>query len=747
MLGCFVLLSSLPADPLVDTAVNSRSAGRPTVALVLEGGGALGLAHIGVIQVIEELGIPVDIVVGTSMGSIVGGLYAAGYDAGGLQQIVEGIDWQELFSEHNSTLDDSYRTKSDRSRYFASVGIDRSGLQGTGGLLSGKKILTYMDCLVSGIPSPVDFDALPRRFRAVAADISTGEAVVLQRGSISDAMRASMSIVGVFAPYMIENRYLMDGGIVNNLPVDVARSMGADVVIAVDLLGGFLSTRDVEVLNRTPLEYLSQTMDIMVRSNVAKQLPGADYVITVDLHGFTIMDFSKSTTIIHQGETAARANLNMLIQLRDRLGKESDAGDSPELIPFTALGVSGGRQQDNEAVKSLLLPFVQEHSSPELLAMRAMRLYAERSLDNLRVQRGGDEGTTLLVHLESQEIAGTSLRLGINYSGTYTDRVSSQMVVTPGLLMMDWPWAGSEFSINLEMMNTLRLEGSLLQNLADIFFLRTDFLFRHDFETISFLSDDVSDVDYVFYRTVTSIGASAGVHPFPGAIISVSMARDWNQDTIGSSLPVALLAKNVTMLKADARILRTDASIFPMDGFSMEFEVMEGIPVLGADSTFLTLASRGAAYVKVKPSISCGFLWNAGVDFSGSVDGQDSAPLVYKPNLADRRLFPALLTADEQIGTYVGGAGLEMKLRSARLSRAVGVPSFILAQLSAGSVIRDASIFEQEAPAWFWSTSIGTGVRISEGFGFQLRAGVSGNLDALLVPYFSIDVGALGYCN
>ncbi|MFH2113769.1 MAG: patatin-like phospholipase family protein, partial [Spirochaetota bacterium] len=255
LLFCCLLSLHAQVEASDAIAVPGSIPERPTVALVLEGGGALGLAHIGVITAIEALGIPVDIVVGTSMGAIVGGLYAIGYDSAGLETMAAETDWLDLFSENLPARSDPYKSRESQSRYFASVQFDRYGLRGSGGLLTGMKILTYMDCLVSGIPSPVDFDTLPRRFRAVATDISTGKAVVLRDGSIADAMRASMGIPGVFAPHRIDGLFLMDGGIVDNLPVDVARDLGADVVIAVDLLGGFDSNR--KTLERTPLEYMA----------------------------------------------------------------------------------------------------------------------------------------------------------------------------------------------------------------------------------------------------------------------------------------------------------------------------------------------------------------------------------------------------------------------------------------------------------------------------------------------------------
>ncbi len=744
LLTASLLLHTVEADPLFEVSGEKSIETRPQVALVLEGGGALGLAHIGVIKILEEVGIPVDIVVGTSMGSIVGGLYATGYNAENLQRIVEEIDWQELFSENSSESSDPFRAKNDRSKYFASIGIDRSGLKGIGGLLSGKKILTYMDCLVSGIPSPVDFDTLPRRFRAVAADISTGEEVVLKYGSISDAMRASMSIVGVFAPFKIEDRYLMDGGIIKNLPVDVARSMGADIIIAVDLLVGVVTNRDVDVLNRTPVEYLARTMDIMVRTNVAKQLPGADHVITVDLGGYTLMDFSKSTEIVQKGEMSARASMEGLTQLRDSLGENPGVQISHTFVPFTSLLVEGADKKDSIAVKKLLGPMIEEQSSQAELSSRSMRLYSELSLNNLRLQRTGHDGSTLLVRMEPREREGTSLRIGIDYAGTYTERVSSQIAVTPSVQILDWPLPGSEFTIDLGMLNTLMFESSFNQSVADLFFLTADLRLHHDFDTLAYSTESSSAVDYIFYQTTMHIGSGIGVNPFPGAQFYAGIARDWNQNSIGLSIPAGLLAGNVALLELGASIIKTDAPIFPMDGFSAGVRLCNGIPMFGADSEFSILETKGEAYISMRSPVSFGLLWRGAIDFSGSMDGKFSAPIVYKPNLADRRMFPALLTVDERIGTSVAGLGMELKIQSARLSSALGLPWFFLIQAASGSVMRDSIILEQPAPPFYWSTGIGTGFRVSDGFGFKLRVGVSGNPDTDIVPYLSIDAGAIG---
>lgn len=730
--------------PIATAPDTGEKASRPRVALVLEGGAALGLAHIGVIEVIEELGIPVDIVVGTSMGAIVGGLYATGYDAQSLKQIVADIDWQDLFSENSASRDDPYPIKRDRSRYFASVGFDGSGVKGSGGLLSGKKILTYMDCLTLAIPSPVDFDTLSRRFRAVAADISARESVVIRDGSLSDAMRASMSIPGVFAPFRIDDRYLMDGGIVDNLPVDIARSMGADIIIAVDLLGGFASSRDI--MDRTPLEYLTRVMDIMVRSNVLEQLPGADCIIEVDLRDFTAMDFSKSDMIIAQGMMAARDSIAALERVRDSLGADFETQVmAPSYEPFSSLLVLGGAAQDQSAARLRLSPMIdKEYGGADMIA-NIMRLYRERSLDSLRVRRTGSEGTMLEVSLEPRGSPSNTMRLGINYAGTYSSRVSSRMIVTPSIQLKDWPLPGSGLSMNLELMNTLRMEASIDHTWATDFFLGADMVFRHDFETLSAPTVSTASVDYIFYRTTASMTAQAGFLPFPGALVSIGLSRDWNLDTLGLDFLADLLANNVTTVRVDASILRTSPAIFTTTGIAMDLNFTQGIQALGAASVFGTVETKGAIYLPMGTFTTSGLLWKAGADLSGTTDGWNSAPLAYKPTLADRRLFPALLTVDEQIGAYVAGVGIELKILTAQLSRILGLPTYAVARMASGGVIRNTGIFENDAPAHYWSADVGAGVRFSDGFGLLFRCGGAGRFDGSVTPYFAVDVGALGY--
>lgn len=212
---------------------------RPKIGLVLAGGGALGFAHIGVLKVLEENHIPVDFVAGTSMGAIVGAAIATGKSSADMDSLLTSTDWDQLFIDSSPRQDLPYNLKAGRNREIygdAKLGIKDGTFVTPAGVVQGQKILPLLQRLYDNAPvSPVDFDKLPVPLRVVAADIESGEAVVISNGDLATAVRASMSVPGFFAPVSMGGHELVDGGIANNLPVDVTIGMGADVLIVVEL--------------------------------------------------------------------------------------------------------------------------------------------------------------------------------------------------------------------------------------------------------------------------------------------------------------------------------------------------------------------------------------------------------------------------------------------------------------------------------------------------------------------------------
>ena len=306
----FCVLSARPALPQESPAPAPEfdAPRRPRIGLALAGGGARGGALVGVLKVLEEMRIPVDYVAGTSIGSIVGGLYAIGMPPDRMAEELKTIDWEDALSDDSARKDRDYRRKEDDPLYLINVelGLSKGKVVVPTGLVAGQKLGYHIRRLTWPASSVRDFDRLTIPFRAVAADIETGEAVVLGSGDLARALRASMAIPGFFSAVDWENRLLVDGGVARNLPVDVVRKMGAEIVIAVDISTPLAKRDDLKGF----LGILGQTTGFLSRLNVENQiatLRGRDLLITPDLEGIATLGFPRFGEAIDRGEAAGRA--------------------------------------------------------------------------------------------------------------------------------------------------------------------------------------------------------------------------------------------------------------------------------------------------------------------------------------------------------------------------------------------------------------------------------------------------------
>ncbi len=308
-----LVLMFMPLDTSAAETPEPKQPNRPKIGVVFGGGGAKGAAHIGVLKVLEELRIPVDYVAGTSMGAIVGALYASGLSAAELEQVITSIDWKDVFSGDPARQDIDFRRKREDYTILSglAVGIKDGKLALPKGLIKDQKVNVLFEMLMLHTADTTDFDKLPIPYRAIASDLETGEMVVLRSGRLADAARASMSVPGAFPPIELDGRLLIDGGIVRNVPVDIVRGMGADIIICVDV-GKPLATRK-DLARPGPI--MNQMLDIMMNKNVADQiktLGPKDVYINPVLGELGSGDFDKAAEIAAIGEEAARLKLDSL---------------------------------------------------------------------------------------------------------------------------------------------------------------------------------------------------------------------------------------------------------------------------------------------------------------------------------------------------------------------------------------------------------------------------------------------------
>lgn len=447
--------AATPAMAVKDSATGQR----PRIGLVLGGGGAKGGAHVGVLEVLESQRIPIDLVVGTSAGSAVGALYAMGYNASEIREIFSLTDWEKGFSDSTPRPDLSIRRKQDQLRY--AIDIDLGWREGEfripEGIVQGQRLQILLNEMFMAASTVSRFDELSLPYRAVATDLETGQEVVLGEGNLAQAVRASMSVPGVYTPVVIGDRTLVDGGLANNVPISVAREMGADIVIAVDLSTPLRSARDI----RDALDVMSQLSDYLTGFNSAAQvgtITGGDVLIRPQFGEIGSADFDRVAEIIDLGAQAALEQTEALSALtvtpaeyRDyrqahRLGQP----DAPVITEIELIN-------DSVLWDQFILSRISQKTG-ELLDARQLeedlgRVYGLGYFETVtyRLERTRI-GHTLIINAHEKGWGPNYIRFGLNMEDNF--KGESEYGLTSSLLMTGLNRFGAEWS------NTVRIGSS-----------------------------------------------------------------------------------------------------------------------------------------------------------------------------------------------------------------------------------------------------------------------------------------------
>jgi len=437
-LALFLLLPFLAGAqerPTPPAANDSRAAAprqpekrRPRIGVALEGGGALGLAHIGVLQWFEEHHIPIDYIAGTSMGGLVGGFYASGMSSADLRKLIEHTDWDVMLSVQTDYQDLSFRRKEDQRAYPNSILLGlRNGLFIPGGLNAGHQIGLLIDRKTLPYYAVNSFDDLPVPFRCVATDLVSEKAVVFQKGPLAEALRATMSIPGAFTPVYEGKRVLVDGGLLNNLPTDVAREMGADIVIAVHLETQSVEPKDLKSL----FSILQQSVRVVVGESELRGLAHADAVVSVPLIEYDSTDYRKNASIMQKGYETASQKSKMLETfalddaawqqyVREKDARKRTAVPVPEFV--RVVGTSG---QQASSVERYLKPLIGQPLDTEKLDRTLTRLTGLGRYDTLgyRIdEREGKQG--LLISVREKNYAPPTVQPAFQVDGSESGEVN-----------------------------------------------------------------------------------------------------------------------------------------------------------------------------------------------------------------------------------------------------------------------------------------------------------------------------------
>lgn len=407
---------------LISVSVAGQSSGdqvkRPKVAIVLSGGGAKGFAHIGVLKVLEREGIPVDMIVGTSIGSLVGGIYSLGHSAQELEEICKAQDWQTLLLDE---LPRYYLSKDDRAlqqRYLFTLHIDdKKKITLPHGVIKGQNVLNLLCGLTGNVPSDMDFSKLPIPYACVAANLETGKEVVLTQGSLPTAMYASMAVPGIFQYPERDDLVLIDGGVVNNFPVDVAKRMGADIIIGVDISDEFYARDKIKSMQEVftqMIGFLDQTKDL---ANAGL----CDLIIKPDVSGFSMMSFNSEAvdTLVLKGEVAAVKMIDKIRKLKTDNNLEprilTEKYTAPEKWFITNFSLSGRFKVDaGFLLRSVDMEFPGYYSYEDIKGI-INQMYGYGIFDKIYFNLfDNDKGKTLNLNITEKNIVTQHVGFKVN---------------------------------------------------------------------------------------------------------------------------------------------------------------------------------------------------------------------------------------------------------------------------------------------------------------------------------------------
>ena len=565
---------------------------RPKIGLVLGGGGAKGAAHIGVLKVLEEQKIPVDYIAGTSMGAIVAALYASGLSAGELEKVITAIDWKDVFSGDPDRRDIDYRRKQEDFDHLTklSVGIKDGKVVMPKGLIKDQKVNVLFETLMLHTSGIDDFDNLPIPYRAVAADLETGEMVVLKGGRLADAARASMSVPGAFPPIEINGRLLIDGGIVRNVPIDIVREMGADIIICVDVDKPMATRKELG----GSLSILNQMIDIMMKKNVkdqVKTLGPQDVYINPELGELGSGDFDKAAEIARLGEKAAREKIDSL--------KRYSVSEN-EYAAFAA-------KHHRELVKELKVASVkiemqgESKISPDYVASRLTVKPGDTvDVDQMKAQAGIVYGTgdfeRVDLHVQKQQdgydlvVKATERSWGPNYLRVGVALESDFKGSSSYNILVDYTrrWInslGGEWKTQVNLGSPSGIYSEFYQPLvvSRLFFISPHAEWKQDPVDVYKGHDREAEYRITSYEG----GLDFGIQPwmYGEARVGLQFGK-FRADSISGDIDFARDEATRGAVVVQARLDQLDNVNFPNNGYMAQFKLISSLDALGSDDEY-----------------------------------------------------------------------------------------------------------------------------------------------------------------
>ncbi|HVE90443.1 MAG TPA: patatin-like phospholipase family protein [Burkholderiaceae bacterium] len=582
------------------------SLARPKIGLVLSGGGARGAAHIGVLKVLEELRVPVDVIAGTSMGAIVGAAYATGMTVAEMENAIRSITTDRLFTDQPPRQDQSMRRKDDDLRpYFVpELPVTADGVLLPKGVVTGVALEGELRKLVQ-ITSVRSFDELPIPFRAIATDIGTGEMVVLKEGSVVQAIRASMSVPGAVAPVEAglidgKRRQLVDGGLVRNLPVDIARAMGADVIIAVNLGTPLLKPEQITSVLSVSL----QMINILTEQNVGRslaELKPQDVLITPELGEYSAADFDNLSKTVPIGEVAARALSDRLRALSlppvqyATLRARQVAPAALAALPIEAIKVEGTRGVSEATVLQAMQTRIGQPLERDTIDLDLRRIFGRGDFETVNYTVQEIDGKRTLVVLVKERPERNYVRFGLQLEASLGDQADFNLLASHRMKWLNS--LGGEWRNEVVLGRDVLISSEMYQPLSarQYFFVAPRVSFSID--RFDLYADELRLAEYRDQTTVAGINFGVNFAQYGEARIGALVGKRELELRSGGVFfipgsdfgPVALPTAgrfDIGAFTLSAKLDRLDSIDFAKHGYYARADVHIASDLLGADERY-----------------------------------------------------------------------------------------------------------------------------------------------------------------
>ena len=780
------------------TGIPSKGKERPSVALVLGGGGARGFGIIPVLEVIDELGIPIDMVIGNSAGAIIGGLYSIGYTPAEIRQTVTDVNWASMFADRpESPLESLLEGRSIESAPLVLKLGKNFSIETGGGFSTGQNAYLLFKDLSIKIPSYIDFDSLPIPFRAATVNLTTGKLELIGSGDIAEAIRSSMSIPGVFQPFPIDGELYVDGLVRNNLPIQQAKEMGYDVIIAVSLDSPL--QENAESFSINPLTTITQVARIVTSSGNSEQLTLADVVIHPPVNDFNMMEFPKAREIYEKSEKdkekyrAALQSVLTLIYPDTAMENPQEASVSDLEISTEAQQIRTNHQAINVTQNTFTFTPSQElpeekegvytnipYAVPEKITIygavdsdiefinqvfnkikgKSLTPANTRFLVNEIYNTGNyifviprvdvrPQQTVLELRLKQKERENWVIMPNGTFTGTVTDDSIAKLTLSLDVQFRGLTGTGSVMSMKATTINDFGFAWFYLQPLGPHAYLQlaASAYLEQDFVTSGFTSRKITanklaytNVDFLWgIRFNAAHKMQAG-----GAIYWLNTEETKTPELLAQeALYPATKASMAAPLNIRYTFSTLDAPTFPSKGFYVRLDTTGVFPIMGKNTpvAFNMTQVDFTASIPVAPKFSLIVNTLSASDPSLQLEKIPNLIPLFGVALGDRMFYPNI-SGHQQYGTQKFAAQVVLQFQPWNNITVIGGQAFFNITGTAGIITLNHTDFSTDGINW--NVSAGAGLRINKTFSIMMRVG-AGTTHQTVMPFVSLDIGSIRY--